>query len=75
MYYFISTEDGELRRTLQSLACAKKKVLKKRPVGRDINDSDMFVYNAEFTDERARIHINSIQAKETVCVFSLSVVL
>lgn len=62
----ICSEDAELRRTLQSLACGKKKVLKKRPVGRDVNDSDVFVFNAEFTDERARVHINQIQVKETV---------
>lgn len=58
-------DDAELRRTLQSLACGKKKVLKKKPVGRDVNDSDVFAFNADFTDERARVHINSIQAKET----------
>ncbi|KAG1746967.1 Cullin family-domain-containing protein [Suillus lakei] len=59
-------DDGELRRTLQSLACANKKVLKKRPVGKDVNDNDVFYFNAEFTDPRAKVHINSIQAKETV---------
>lgn len=58
-------DDGELRRTLQSLACANKKVLKKRPVGKDVNDTDVFYFNAEFTDPRAKVHINSIQAKET----------
>lgn len=58
-------DDGELRRTLQSLACANKKVLKKRPVGKDVNDNDVFYFNSEFTDSRAKVHINSIQAKET----------
>ncbi|KAL5534761.1 hypothetical protein ACEPAG_1225 [Sanghuangporus baumii] len=58
-------EDGDLRRTLQSLACGAKKVLKKRPQGKDVGDSDVFVFNAEFTDERFRVHINSIQVKET----------
>ncbi|KXN92940.1 Cullin-4, partial [Leucoagaricus sp. SymC.cos] len=56
-------DDAELRRTLQSLACGKKKVLKKIPPGRDINDDDVFRFNADFTDPRAKIHINSIQAK------------
>ncbi|KAF9012551.1 Cullin family-domain-containing protein [Cyathus striatus] len=56
-------EDGELRRTLQSLACGKKKVLKKFPSGRNVNDDDMFRFNADFEDERAKVHINSIQAK------------
>ncbi|TDL22313.1 Cullin-domain-containing protein [Rickenella mellea] len=58
-------EDADLRRTLQSLACGNKKVLKKRPAGRDVNDADVFVFNPDFTDPRAKIHINSIQSKET----------
>jgi cullin-4 len=58
-------DDGELRRTLQSLACANKKVLKKRPVGKDVNDNDVFYFNPDFTDPRAKVHINSIQGKET----------
>ncbi|KAK2464856.1 hypothetical protein APHAL10511_002932 [Amanita phalloides] len=56
-------DDAELRRTLQSLACGKKKVLKKVPAGRDVNDGDMFWHNAEFDDPRPKVHINSIQAK------------
>ncbi|KAJ8589085.1 Cullin-domain-containing protein [Rhizopogon salebrosus TDB-379] len=58
-------DDGELKRTLQSLACANKKVLKKRPVGKEVNEDDVFCFNADFTDARAKVHINSIQAKET----------
>ncbi|RXW12042.1 hypothetical protein EST38_g13812, partial [Candolleomyces aberdarensis] len=55
--------DDELRRTLQSLACGKKKVLKKIPAGRDVEDDDVFRFNADFDDPHARVHINSIQAK------------
>ncbi|KAF8879952.1 Cullin-4B [Infundibulicybe gibba] len=58
-------DDGELRRTLQSLACGKKKVLRKIPPGRDINDEDTFRFNASFEDPRPKVHINSIQAKVT----------
>jgi len=54
---------AELKLTLQSLACGKKKVLKKLPPGRDVNDDDSFRFNADFEDPRARIHINTIQAK------------
>ncbi|EPQ61295.1 Cullin-domain-containing protein [Gloeophyllum trabeum ATCC 11539] len=61
----VHMEDGTLRRTLQSLACGKKRVLKKRPAGPDVNDGDVFLYNAEFTDSRPRVHINTIQVKET----------
>jgi cullin-4 len=56
-------EDAELRRTLQSLACGKKKVLKKVPAGKDVNDRDIFRFNVDFNDPHAKIHINSIQAK------------
>lgn len=33
-------EDGELRRTLQSLACGKARVLTKSPKGKDVEDGD-----------------------------------
>nr|GAT47324.1 predicted protein [Mycena chlorophos] len=56
-------EDGLLRLTLQSLACGKKRVLRKQPAGRDVNDNDVFHFNETFTDSLTRIHINSIQAK------------
>jgi cullin-4 len=59
-------EEEELKRTLQSLACGKKRVLKKTPAGRDVLEEDEFQVNADFQDPRARVHINSIQVKETV---------
>ncbi|KAL4779501.1 Cullin family-domain-containing protein [Aspergillus varians] len=57
--------DQELKRTLQSLACAKYRVLNKKPKGRDVNDTDEFAYNPTFTDPKMRIKINQIQLKET----------
>ncbi|KAJ7081972.1 Cullin family-domain-containing protein [Mycena crocata] len=57
--------DPLARLTLQSLACGKKKVLLKQPAGRDVNDGDMFRFNDGFIDPRAKVHINSIQAKVT----------
>ena len=65
-------DDAELQRTLQSLACGKKRVLKKNPVGKDVNVTDKFKFNAEFTDPRRVVHINSIQTKETVRRFSIA---
>ncbi|DBA80768.1 hypothetical protein WJX77_001890 [Trebouxia sp. C0004] len=59
-------EDKELRRTLQSLACGKIRVLNKEPKGREVDDSDVFHYNSGFTHQLFRIKINSIQLKETV---------
>lgn len=61
-----NVEDGELRRTLQSLACGKTRVLIKFPKGRDVEDSDKFKFNNDFTYKLFRIKINQIQMKETV---------
>lgn len=58
--------DGELRRTLQSLACGKARVLTKMPKSREVLDKDRFRFNNEFTAKLFRIKINSIQMKETV---------
>ena len=57
--------DVELERTLQSLACAKFRVLNKHPKGRDVNHTDTFTVNMNFTDPKFRIKINQIQLKET----------
>ncbi|BDA50712.1 Cullin-4 [Coccomyxa sp. Obi] len=59
-------EDRELRRTLQSLACGKTRVITKEPKGREVEDGDMFRFNADFTAQLFRIKINAIQLKETV---------
>lgn len=59
-------EDGELRRTLQSLACGKARVLNKNPRGKDVEDGDRFSFNNEFKHKLFRIKINQIQMKETV---------
>jgi cullin-4 len=59
-------EDKELRRTLQSLACGKVRVLQKMPKGRDVDDDDSFVFNDTFTAPLYRIKVNAIQLKETV---------
>ncbi|KAK0449684.1 Cullin-4B [Desarmillaria tabescens] len=56
-------DDAELRLTLQSLACGKKKMLLKIPPGKDVKDGDKFRFNVAFADPRQKIHINSIQAK------------
>ncbi|KIN04970.1 hypothetical protein OIDMADRAFT_115783 [Oidiodendron maius Zn] len=57
--------DAELQRTLQSLACAKFRILTKHPKGRDVNPNDTFTVNAGFWDQKYRIKINQIQLKET----------
>lgn len=59
-------EDKELRRTLQSLACGKFRVLQKIPKGRDVEDDDTFVFDDQFAAPLYRIKVNAIQMKETV---------
>lgn len=59
-------EEGELKRTLQSLACGKARVITKIPKGREIDITDKFQFNNEFTNKLFRIKINQIQMKETV---------
>jgi hypothetical protein len=56
----------DLKRTLQSLACGKQKLLKKNPAGAEVNESDTFYFNDDFTNPRYQVRIDSIQAKETV---------
>lgn len=68
-YEHIKTESGlpekEVKRTLQSLACAKLRPLTKHPRGRDINDTDTFTVNLAFGHEKYRVKINQVQLKET----------
>ena len=59
-------DDRELRRTLQSLACGKVRVLVKDPKGRDVLDGDAFRVNEGFNERLHRIKVNSIQMKESV---------
>ncbi|RVE67444.1 hypothetical protein OJAV_G00103300 [Oryzias javanicus] len=59
-------EDSELRRTLQSLACGKARVLTKTPKSKDVEDGDKFSCNNDFKHKLFRIKINQIQMKETV---------
>jgi cullin 3 len=55
--------DSELQRNLQSLACAKFKVLRKRPTGRDVNPKDSFSFNADFSSSLRKIKINTVAAR------------
>lgn len=69
-----TSDENELRRTLQSLACGKVRVLSKRPKGRDIEDDDSFVFNHDFQHKLMRIKINQVQWKESVKNYIKSVV-
>ncbi|CAZ84058.1 unnamed protein product [Tuber melanosporum] len=58
-------DDKQLIRTLQSLACAKYRVLQKETKGKDILPTDNFCVNRHFSAPKFRIKINQIQLKET----------
>ena len=67
-FFFLAdtdTDDTALRRTLQSLAYGKKRVLRKVPARKDVHDGGVFQFNADFV-VAFRVHINSTQIKETV---------
>lgn len=58
-------EEGELDRTLQSLACGRLRVIQKTPRGKDISHDDLFTFNTEVKEKLYRIRINQVQMKET----------
>jgi cullin-4 len=60
-----STAAAEVKRTLQSLACAKLRPLTKHPKGKDVNDTDTFSINLNFDHPKYRVKINQVQLKET----------
>jgi cullin 3 len=55
--------DSDLLRSLQSLACAKFKILTKNPKSRDVGPSDKFSFNNSFTCPLAKIKIQTIVGK------------
>ena len=59
----INIPDNELSRNLQSLACAKYKILKKHPPGRDVNREDSFSFNYGFTSSLQKIKISTVSSK------------
>ncbi|ETW83078.1 hypothetical protein HETIRDRAFT_474227 [Heterobasidion irregulare TC 32-1] len=58
-----SIPDVDLQRNLQSLACAKFKVLKKHPHGRDVNPSDSFSFNQDFSSPLQKIKISTVASR------------
>ncbi|QRV89833.1 cullin family [Ceratobasidium sp. AG-Ba] len=55
--------DQELQRHLQSLACAKYKILRKHPATRNVSPSDTFSFNYDFTAPLQRIKIQTVASK------------
>ncbi|KAF8808726.1 Cullin-domain-containing protein [Phlegmacium glaucopus] len=56
-------DDTELKRQLQSLACAKFKILKKHPPGRDVNSDDSFSFNNDFSCAVQKIKISTVSSR------------
>uniref|UniRef100_A0A1D1Y7V5 Cullin-3-B n=1 Tax=Anthurium amnicola TaxID=1678845 RepID=A0A1D1Y7V5_9ARAE len=55
--------EADLKRNLQSLACAKYKILLKEPKGKEINPGDSFYFNNDFTAPLQRIKIQTVASK------------
>lgn len=55
--------DVELKRQLQSLACAKYKILKKHPPGREVSAGDSFSFNADFSAPLQKIKISTVASR------------
>ena len=56
--------DAELRRTLQSLALGKARVLNKEPLSKEVADSDSFSANDKFTSKSFRLKIPQLVARD-----------
>jgi len=57
-----SIPPNDLKRHLQSLACAKFKILIKDPKGREVAETDRFRFNDGFQSNLARIKIMTVAA-------------
>jgi cullin 3 len=55
--------DADLQRALQSIACAKFKLLKKIPPSREVHPGDSFTYNVDFSSPLQKIKIGVISTK------------
>ena len=48
---------------MQSLACAKFKILKKHPPGREVDSGDSFSYNVDFSAPLQKIKISTVASR------------
>jgi cullin 3 len=54
---------GDLKRSLQSLACAKgKNVLTKTPMSKDVDEADSFAFNDKFASKLFKVKIGTVSA-------------
>jgi len=57
-------QDADLKRTLQSLACDKLKLLVKDPKGRDVGEDDKFSFNTGFSHRMIKFKVSAISVKQ-----------
>lgn len=65
IYDATEIEPLELKRTLQSLACGKIRVILKEPKGKEVEETDKFVYYSKFKYSYFKVRISQVQLKET----------
>lgn len=53
----LNLADEDVVRLLQSLSCAKYKILTKEPSSKTVSETDQFQFNSKFTDRMRRIRI------------------
>lgn len=63
----LNLADEDLVRLLQSLSCAKYKILTKEPVSKTVSETDYFQFNSKFTDRMRRIRV-CIHLKRCLCL-------
>jgi len=56
---------ADLKRSLQSLACAKgKNVLRKEPMSKEVDEADVFTFNDKFSSKLFKIKIGTVSAQK-----------
>ncbi|KAG6817343.1 hypothetical protein H0H87_009942 [Tephrocybe sp. NHM501043] len=63
LYEATNIDHTELQRNLQSLACAKYKILKKHPPGREVEKDDSFSFNAGFTSNMRKLKVGTVASR------------
>ena len=53
----LNLADEDVVRLLQSLSCAKYKILTKEPSSKTVSETDHFQFNSKFTDRMRRIRV------------------
>lgn len=66
IYELLVLDELELRRTLVSLSCRDYKLLSKYPEGDDIQSTDLFEFNQEFSSQKEELHMTTATLSEVI---------